>query len=163
MGRTRANLQHKHFGKLAVICIGKTIVGSTGVRYTTWYCECECGKFVTVKTNLLQRGRYQCCESCKDIAKAKTHDYNYGKYKTHLKLDGAPVCNAQGMFHNNLKMVEGDDYNCGNCRAIMNGTGRHRHPDNKGCKDVQKLCMSGTYGTIGPNPCSQAYQEIKKS
>ena len=81
------DLTGKRFGRLTVVEKGEPKICSNGTRLSTWVCDCDCGKRVTVRDSSLKSGMTQSC-GCKFLEYSRrkrknnqydfTHEYGIG-------------------------------------------------------------------------------------
>lgn len=62
MSKKIKNQVGKKYGRLTVVRRGEDIIASSGRKYITWYCNCDCGnKNILVKANSLFSGNTKSC------------------------------------------------------------------------------------------------------
>lgn len=84
---TFKDLSGRVFGKLTVIKRGPDHITSGGYRFTTWECQCECGKTCCPTAGRLLAGRALSC-GCVRLEKAREYEDLTGKRYGRLTVVG---------------------------------------------------------------------------
>ena len=76
----RIDLTGQRYGKLLVLYPGDSITRKSGVKKSTWVCQCDCGKIVTIQTESIRSGRAHSC-GCKsaDAHRIDLTNQRFGK------------------------------------------------------------------------------------
>lgn len=77
------DLTNEKFGKLTVLRQGERVRSPTGVSLITWYCQCDCGNYVTVRGGSLSSGNAKSC-GCIHDELLKQRNYSHKQSNTKL-------------------------------------------------------------------------------
>ena len=102
-------LEGKKFGKLTVICSGKSVKLKKGTR-KHWKCRCECGKETEVVSYSLIKGKTKSCGCLRSSEKIKRYGEKHQNWKggTHITDKGYKkiLCKNHPNAHANGYVLE---------------------------------------------------------